>query len=245
MKSLALALAASSLALAACCLALAACQSKSSSPQPTPAPSAATAAPGSAAASAAGSAAAGSAATAPAAPAGAHVAELCQASLGVLDRASCPANDAGLRAAKTSLTGIINTMTQVGNADPTSYDITCARMLLALERDVGGGSGSAACALPIDAELRGKMQRTLDAYYNRRTDVTKTGDAASDDAIGKLAALRDAACDCRTSACIDALDAKLTQVPPLTATAPQAAKDLAGKLLDDSARCAERARMHP
>ena len=161
----------------------------------------------------------------------------------MLERASCPRNEAGLRAAKTSLTGIINTMTQVGNGDPTSYDITCARLLLALERDIG--AGSAACTLPIDAELRGKIQRTLDAYYNRRTDVTKTGDAASDDAIGKLAAVRDAACDCRTSSCIDALDAKLTQLPPLPATAPQAAKDLAGKLLDDSARCADRARMNP
>ena len=229
MKSLALALAASSLALAAC-------QSKSSSPQPAPA-----SAPGSAAP---GSAASGSAGPAAAPPAG-HVAELCQDSLGVLERASCPGNDAGLRAAKTSLTGIVNTMTQIGNGDPTSYDITCARLLLALERDVGTGSGSAACTLPIDAELRGKIQRTLDAYYNRRTAVTKTGDAASDDAIGKLAAIRDAACECRTSSCIDALDAKLTQVPPLTATAPQAAKDLAAQLLDDSARCAERARMHP
>jgi hypothetical protein len=204
-------------------LALAACQSKSS-PKP-----------------AAGSAA-GSAAAVPAAPG--HVAEICQDSLGVLERASCPNNEAGLRAAKTSLTGIINTMTQVGNGDPTSYDITCARLLLALERDVRG-SGSASCELPIDPELRGKIQRTLDAYYNRRTEVTKTGDAASDDAIAKLAALRDAACECRTSSCIDALDAKLTQLPPLPASAPQAAKDLAGKLLDDSARCADRARMNP
>ena len=215
-------------------LALAACQSKSSSSPPAPAGSAALA----------GSAMpAGSAA--PAAPRVAQVAEICQASLGVLARASCPANDAGLRAAKTSLDGIINAMTQVGTADPTSYDITCARLLLALERDVGAGSGSAACALPIDAELRGKIQRTLDAYYNRRTDVTKTGDAASDAAIAKLAEIRDAACECRKSSCIDALDAKLTQVPALTATAPQAAKDLAAKLLDDSARCAERARMNP
>lgn len=207
-------------------VALAACQSKSS-PPPSP-----------------GSAAPGSAAPV-APPPAAHVPELCEASLGVLERASCPNNDAGLRAAKTSLTGIINTMTQVGNGDPTSYDITCARLLLALERDVGAGSGSAACKLPIDAELRGKIQRTLDAYYNRRTDVTKTGDAASDDALAKLAALRDAACDCRASSCIDALDAKLTQLPPLPATASQAAKDLAGKLLDDSARCADRARMNP
>ena len=211
---------------------LAACQSKSSPPP----------AAGSAAPAATGSAVA----PAPApAPPSAHVPELCQDSLGVLERASCPANDAGLRAAKTSLTGIINTMTQVGNGDPTSYDITCARLLLALERDVGAGSGSAACKLPIDAELRGKIQRTLDTYYNQRTPLTKTGDAASDDALAKLAALRDAACDCRTSSCIDALDAKLTQLPPLPATAPQAAKDLAGKLLDDSARCAERARMNP
>ncbi|MBV8760437.1 MAG: hypothetical protein JO257_24305 [Deltaproteobacteria bacterium] len=201
-------------------VALVACQSKSPSPAP----------------------ATGSAPAAP--PAVVHTAEVCQAALGVLDRASCPNNDAGLRTAKTSLTGIINTMTKVGDADPSTYDIMCARLLLALEADVRG-SGSASCTLPIDAELRTKIQRTLDAYYNQHTDVTKTGDAASDDAIAKLAAIRDAACECRTSACIDQLDAKMTNMPTLPATAPQAAKDLAGKVLDDASRCAQRARMNP
>ena len=205
-------------------LALAACQSKSP-PPPSPSPPPVT----------------GSAAPAAVAPPVAHSAELCEASLGVLDRASCPKNDAGLRAAKTSLEGIINTMTKVGDGDPTTYDIMCARLLLALERDMGSGG----CTLPVDPELRGKVQRTLDAYFNQRTPVTKTGDAASDDAISKLAAIRDAACECRTSACIDKLDAKMNDVPSLPATAPQAAKDLAGKLLDDSSRCAQRARLNP
>lgn len=221
-------------------LALAACQSKSSSP----APAAGSGTPGSASTASASTApAAGSATAAP--PAVAHKAEICEDSLGMLARASCPHNEAGLRAAKTSFEGLINTMSQVGNGDPTAFDITCARMLLALERDLHTGSGSAACSLPIDPELRAKVQRTLDAYYNKRVDVTKTGDAASDDAIAKLAAIRDAACDCRTSACIDALDKRLTELPPLAATAPQAAKDLAAKLLDNSAVCAERARMNP
>ena len=219
-------------------LALAACQSKSSPPAAT----------GSAAPAPAvtGSAAAVSGSATPSAVG--RRAEICEDSLGMLARASCPNNEAGLRAAKTSFEGLINTMTKLGDGDPTSYDITCARILLALERDLQAGSGhagSAACALPIDAELRAKVQRTLDAYYNNRVAVTKTGDAASDDAIAKLAALRDAACDCRTSSCIDALDKRLTELPPLPATAPQAAKDLAGKLLNNSAVCAERARMNP
>ena len=209
-------------------VALAACQSPSHSPPPPPAGSAAPAAP-----------------TPAAPPVAAPTAEVCKASLGVLERASCPSNEAGLRAAKTSLQGIINTMTQVGGGDPTSYDITCARMLIALERDIGPAKGSAGCTLPIDTELRAKIQRTLDAYYNQHTDITKTGDAASDDAIAKLGAIRDAACECRSSACIDKLDAKMNDMPQLPTTAPQAAKDLAGKVLDDAARCAQRARMNP
>lgn len=207
-------------------LALAACQSKSS-PPPAPAPT--------------GSAPAAAAPATP--PPVTRTAEVCQASLGVLARASCPGNDAGLRTARTSLEGIVNTMTKVGDADPRTYDIMCARLLLALERDVT--AGSAGCTLPIDADLRAKIQRTLDAYFNQRTEITKTGDAASDDAIAKLAAIRDAACECRTAACIDKLDSKANDLPTLPPTAPPPAKDLAGKVLDDAARCAQRARMNP
>ena len=201
-------------------LALAACQAKSQPP---------------AAGSAAPPVAAGSAAPAPVA----HTAEVCTGSLAALERSSCGSNEAGLTTARTSLEGIVNTMTKVGNADPTTYDVVCARMILALERDMG----SAGCTLAIDAPLRERIQRTLDAYYNQRTPVTKTGDAASDELIGKLAALRDAACECRASACIDKLDPQLAALPTLPATAPQAARGLASKLLDDAARCAQRARM--
>jgi hypothetical protein len=214
-------------------VALVACKGKPSPPpSPPPAPTSTGSAP----------------AAAP--PPAAHTAEVCDASLGVLERASCPQNAAGLSAAKTSLEGIINTMTKVGDADPATYNIMCARLLLALERDVAGSgsagsAGSAGCTLPIDPELRAKIQRTLDAYFGQHTEVTKTGDAASDAAIAKLAAIRDAACACRTSICIDKLGAKMNDMPALPAAAPQAAKDLAGKVLDDAARCAQRARMNP
>jgi len=166
-------------------------------------------------------------------------AEVCTGSLAALDASTCASNEAGLRAARTSLAGIVNTMTKAGGADPNTYNIVCARMILALERDIG----SAGCKLAIDPPLREHMERLLDAYYNQRTPVTKTGDAASDEMIGKLGALRDTACDCRTSACIDKLDPQLAALPTLPATAPQAARDLASKLLDDAARCAQRARM--
>lgn len=166
-------------------------------------------------------------------------AEVCTGALAALDRSTCGSNEAGLRTARTSLEGIVNTMTKAGGADPNTYDIVCARMLLALERDIG----SAGCTLAIDPALRGRIQRVLDAYYNQRTPVTKTGDAASDAMIGKLAGVRDAACECRTSACIEKLDPQLAALPTLPATAPQAARDLASKLLDDAARCAQRARM--
>lgn len=199
-------------------LALVACQAKSQPP-------------------AAGSAAP-PAATPPAAVA-TRTAEVCTDSLAVLDHSSCGSGDAGLRAARTSLEGIINTMTKVGDADPKTYDIVCARMLVALEHDLG----SAGCTLAIDPALRERIQRLLDEYYNQRTPVTKTGDATADDMITKLAAVRDAACECRTSACIDKLDPQLAALPTLPPSAPQAARDLATKLLDDAARCAQRARM--
>lgn len=198
-------------------LALVACQAKSQPP-------------------AAGSAAP-PAATPP--PVATRTAEVCTASLAVLDHSSCGSGDAGLRAARTSLEGIINTMTKVGDADPKTYDIVCARMLVALEHDLG----SAGCTLAVDPALRERVQRLLDEYYNQRTPVTKTGDATADDMITKLAAVRDAACECRTSACIDKLDPQLAGLPTLPPTAPQAARDLASKLLDDAARCAQRARM--
>ena len=198
-------------------LALVACQAKSQPP-------------------AAGSAAP-PAATPP--PVATRTAEVCTASLAVLDHSSCGSGDAGLRAARTSLEGIINTMTKVGDANPKTYDIVCARMLVALEHDLG----SAGCTLAVDPALRERVQRLLDEYYNQRTPVTKTGDATADDMITKLAAVRDAACECRTSACIDKLDPQLAGLPTLPPTAPQAARDLASKLLDDAARCAQRARM--
>jgi hypothetical protein len=200
-------------------LGLVACQTKS---QPHPA---------------AGSAAVVAPPAAPAPPV--RPAELCTTSLAALDASDCAGNESGLRAARTSLEGIINTMLKTGGADPDTYAIMCGRMLLAIERDLG----SAGCTVAIDPALRQRIQGVLDTYYNQRTPVTKTGDAASDEMIGKLAAVRDAACDCRTSACIDKLDPQLAALPTLPATAPQAARDLATKLLDDSARCAQRARM--
>jgi hypothetical protein len=203
-------------------LALAACQAKSQPP-------------------AGGSAVAPPVSGSAAAPAAAHTAEICDATLATLDRASCGSGEAGLRAARTSVVGIINAMTKVGGGDPAQYDIACARLLVALERDIG----SAGCSLPIDPALRDRVTRALDAFYNQRTPVTKTGDAASDDVIAKIAAVRDATCECRTSVCVDKVDAQLTAIQALPVTAPQAARDLGSKLLDDAARCAQRARMNP
>jgi len=209
-------------------LALVACQDKSHAP------------------AAAGSAApVGSAASmgsaAPVAPPVAP-ATICLDSLAAIEHSSC-SNQQALQTARTSFEGILRTMTNVGGGDAHSYDIVCARMLLALERDMKAGSGSAGCALAIDPALRDRVQRTLDEYFNQRTPVTKTGDKATDDVIAAFAAMRDAACECRTSPCIDKLDAQAANLPLMPVNATQAAKDLASKMMDEAARCAQRARM--
>ena len=134
-------------------LALVACQAKSQPP-------------------AAGSAAPPAATPAPVTT---RTAEVCTGSLAALNHSSCGSGDAGLRAARTSLEGIINTMTKVGDANPKTYDIVCARMLTALEHDLG----SAGCTLAVNPALRERVQRLLDEYYNSHTRHEDPGDAAA------------------------------------------------------------------
>lgn len=166
--------------------------------------------------------------------------DACAISLGALDKATCPTPEAqqSLAAAKKSIAGIIDTVRQVGGSDPRQFQVMCAQMLLALERD----AVKVSCAIALDADQRSSLTGLVDAWYAQRTEVVPTGHATIDAVIAQMGTLRDAACECRDAACLERLEQALGKIPPMPASASQAARDLASKVLGDAARCAARVR---
>jgi hypothetical protein len=165
-----------------------------------------------------------------------RTAQVCLDAITVVRNASCGSAAPSLKAAEASLEGTVAAMAKTGDAsDPEQYDIICSRMLLALEKD----AAKLGCTLSIDPKLRTTMTEKLDRYFAQRTPVTKTGDPAADDVIAKVAAMRDAACACQDQTCLDKI-----QIPSMPSSLPDAARDLAKKLLDDAERCAQRIGMH-
>jgi hypothetical protein len=199
---------------------------RSAAPSPTPA-APATTATGSAAGSAGGSAE-------PLVP------DICKSSLGVLDRAACKTPEAsqGLLQARIGLERLGSTI-GLGGSDPRQYQVMCAEMLLAIEQD----ATKLGCKLPIDAAQRKEIDGLLEWWYGQRTPVTPTGDAASDAVIAKIVAVRDATCQCRDAACLDRVQQQLVAIGTLPQAAPDAARTLGRKLLDDTGRCAARVRL--
>ena len=167
------------------------------------------------------------------------VLDVCKIAQASLDKATCPTpalrND--LVKAKKSLDGVVQTVGQV-SADPLQFQVLCAQMLLAIERD----AKKISCAVTLDDAQRADIMAMLDTWYARRTPVEKTGDAAADAVIDKIAAVRDATCACKTSACLNEVDKMLSGVGTMPANAPAAARTLGSKLLEDAARCANRVR---
>jgi hypothetical protein len=165
--------------------------------------------------------------------------DICKIGLAAIDSASCPAPavSANLAKARKTIDGLATTAAKITD-DPSKLYVMCAQLLLAIERD----AKQAGCTLAIPADARTDIAKTLDAFYAQRTPVAPTGDAASDAVISRFVAIRDAACECKDAACLDRVDRQLVTISPLPDTAPAAAKTLAGKLLEDSARCAQRVR---
>jgi hypothetical protein len=220
------------LALIAALSLLASCKDTAREPSRAPAAgSAAGAAAGSTAGSAAGSAAAGSAAS---------PADICKIAVAALDKATCPTPELlqGLRETKGSIDRIVETVGQLGGANRSQFQVLCAQVLLAIERD----AAKLKCVMAIDPGPRAEITALLDAWYGQRTPVVPTGDAASDAAIARMVAVRDAACECRDAACLDRVDKLLVTLGPFPEKAPDAARTLASKLLEDAARCASRVR---
>lgn len=167
------------------------------------------------------------------------VLDVCKIAQATLDKATCPTPElrSDLMKAKKSLDGVVQTVGQVG-ADPMQFQVLCAQMLLAIERD----AKKINCAVAIDDAQRTEIMALLDTWFARRTPVEKTGDAAADAVIDKIAAVRDATCACKTGACLNEVDKQLSAVGTMPQTAPDAARTLGSKLLEDAARCANRVR---
>lgn len=225
------------------------CQAKRREP-PGASPGAAASGPGAAPAGPGGSAASQAPSPVPPPPSGAAVVaaaaaagqapDFCRAGLEMIDQAACKTPDDKQRLVepRKAIGGLVDALSKMGAADPRQTQVMCAQMLLAIEHD----AAKLGCAVAIDASQRQQMTALLDAWYGQRTKVEPTGDAAADAVIARIAAVRDAACECRDAACLDRVDPQLVAIGAMPASAPPAARTLAGKLLDDAARCAARAR---
>lgn len=178
--------------------------------------------------------------TPPPAPPDAAVLDACGIARAALAAAKCdkPADQAGLQQAKKALDGIVETVGQLGAGNPQQFHAACAQLLLALERDAKKTS----CTLVLVADQRAEIIALLEKWYAQRTAVQPTGDAAADAFVAKLAAVRDATCKCEKAACLDQVDKQLMAVGKIPQNAPEAARTLASKLLEDAARCAARVR---
>jgi hypothetical protein len=174
------------------------------------------------------------------APPAAPTPDICRNSYITLDRATCPTPEArqSLGEAKKAIGRIVETIGKIGGTDLRQLQAMCAQMFLAIESD----AAKLKCEIPIDASQRKEIMTLLDAWYGQRTPVAPTGDATSDAVIARIAAIRDAACECRDPACLDRVDKQLVSIGPLPATAPDAARALGRKLLEDAGRCASRVR---
>jgi hypothetical protein len=167
--------------------------------------------------------------------------DVCQIGRAAIDAAKCakPEVASQLAKVKKSLDGVVDMVKQLGDGgDPTKFHVMCAQMLLALERD----ATKLGCTVALDPANRDEIMKLLEAWYAQRTEVVKTGDAAADAVIDKLAAVRDATCACKDGACLAGLEKQLLAVGEMPKTAPDAARTLGSKLLEDAARCANRVR---
>ena len=171
---------------------------------------------------------------------GASRVDICKISQDAVDKATCTTADGrqSLVDAQKAIGGIVQTIGKVGGTSLRQYQVMCAQLVLAIERD----AAKLSCALAIDARQRAELTALLDAWYGQRTPVAPTGDAAADAVIARIVAVRDAACACKDAACLDRVDQQLVAIGTLPATAPDAARTLGGKLLEDAARCAARVR---
>ncbi len=184
---------------------------------------------------ASGSAVAGSAAAPASSP---PAPDICEVGAGVFEHASCtsPLGMKVLEQAKRALSGTLDIARKASSSDPHQLQILCAQLVQALVRD----AKSNGCKVELADADRTQIATLLDGYYAQRTAVVATGDAAADAVIARIAGVRDAMCACTDLACVTRVDKQLDSIGTFAFGAPQLARDLGIKLLDDVSRCESR-----
>lgn len=155
--------------------------------------------------------------------------------------ATCPRESdlAGLKRATQQFEAIAGTIAKSGVGDKRQVQVTCAALIVGLERD----AAKLGCKLATTADDSAQLHAFLDAWFAERTPVPMKGDTPDDDVIERMAKLRDEVCECRDWACIERVEKKLDSAGTLGSAATQAMRDLAGKLIDDMSRCSTRVRI--
>ena len=167
-------------------------------------------------------------------PAPATVVDVCDLGTRALDHATCSTGSgASLGQAKKTFVGFVDAIRKATQADAQQFQIMCAQMLTAMEKD----TIAAGCKLELSAADRASLAGVLEGYYAARTKIVPTGDAASDAVIAHIGEIREAMCTCATMTCLETIDKELDTVGALPATAPKTARDLGEKLIDDIGRC--------
>jgi len=164
--------------------------------------------------------------------------DICAAGTRIFDHATCTSAQGMkvLEQAKRTLNGTLDLTKKAASADPHALQIVCAQLIQALSRD----AAAQGCKIDLAEADQQQIDVLMAAYYAQRTAVTPSGDSAADAVIGKIVAVRDAMCACEDMKCVAKVDETIDTIGTFGSNAPQAARELGGKLLDDVSRCEAR-----
>lgn len=160
--------------------------------------------------------------------------DVCDTASKALAGVTCSGSDSpDVAKAKRTFDGFIDATKKATDSSSTQFQIMCAQMYVALEKDLT----KAGCKSAIAPNDRAELAKTLDAYYAQRTKLLVTGDAAVDAVLAKVAGIRDAMCGCSSMMCADTVEKQLDSIGALPANATAEAKQNGEKLIDDIGRC--------
>lgn len=166
------------------------------------------------------------------------VVDICDLGTRALERVTCASAGGAIQKARKTFVGFVDAIRKATQADARQFQIMCAQMLTALEKD----ATAAGCKLDLQPADRSALKTVLDAYYAERAKVEPTGDAASDAVIKRAVDVREAMCSCSTMMCLEIVDKQLDTIGALPDKAPQSARDLGSRVIDDIGRCETRIR---
>ena len=164
--------------------------------------------------------------------------DICDLGTRALDRVTCSTAGGAIQKARKTFVGFVDAVRKATQADAHQFQIMCAQMLTALEKD----ALAQGCKLDLAAADRASLKAVLDGYYAERVKIEPTGDAATDAVIKRAADVRESMCACSTMQCLEIVDKQLDTIGAMPDKASQAARDLGGKVIDDIGRCETRIR---